>query len=45
MGRRSFGKASDEFIEKFFGAYLEMEGISAVLDANVEELSLLLAIT
>lgn len=38
MHRRALGKSTDELVEKFFGADLEMEGVSAVLDTNVEEL-------
>ena len=34
----SFGEASNKLIEEFFGGYLEMEGIAAVLDANVKQL-------
>lgn len=38
MDGRTFGKAADELIEEFLGADLEVEGVSAVLDAYVEEL-------
>jgi hypothetical protein len=36
--RRTFWEAPDELVEKLLCAYLEVEGISAVFDANVEEL-------
>jgi hypothetical protein len=39
MHRRSFGKSADELIEEFFGADLKVEGVAAVLDANVKELA------
>jgi hypothetical protein len=38
MDGRAFGKAADELVEEFLGANLEVEGVSAVLDADVEEL-------
>lgn len=31
-------KAPDQFIEEFFGADLQMKGISAIFDANVQKL-------
>ena len=34
--RWPFRKPSDELIEELFGADLEMEGVSAVLDADIE---------
>jgi len=37
--RRSFGEAADEFVQELLGANLEVEGVPAVLNANVEELS------
>jgi hypothetical protein len=36
--RRPLWKSPDKLVEKLFGAYLEVEGIAAVFDANVEEL-------
>jgi hypothetical protein len=36
--RRALGKAANEFVEKLFGADLEVERVAAVLDADVEEL-------
>ena len=33
---RSFGESADQFVEEVFGRDLEMEGIAAVLDENVE---------
>jgi hypothetical protein len=38
MHGRALGKAADEFIEELLGADLEVEGVAAVLDADVEEL-------
>jgi hypothetical protein len=36
--RRTFREAADKFIEELFGAYLEVESVAAVFDADVEEL-------
>jgi hypothetical protein len=36
--RRTFREAANELIEKLFGAYLKVESVAAVFDANVEEL-------
>jgi hypothetical protein len=36
--RGPFREAADEFVEKFFSAYLKVECVAAILDANVEEL-------
>jgi hypothetical protein len=38
MHGRSFGEASDELVEKLLGADLKMKRVSAVFDANVEQL-------
>jgi hypothetical protein len=38
MSGRSFGEASYKLVEKFFGAYLEVEWVSTVLDTYIEEL-------
>ena len=35
---RALGKAADELVEELLGADLEVEGVAAVLDADVEEL-------
>jgi len=35
--RRAFRKPTDELIEEFFGAYLEMKWISACLNEDVNE--------
>jgi hypothetical protein len=37
--RRSFGEAADELVKEFLCANLEVEGVSAVLNTDVEELS------
>lgn len=37
-GGGSLGEAADEFVEEVFGADLEMEGVAAVLDEDVEQL-------
>lgn len=34
----SLGEAADQFIEEFFGADLEMERVSAILDAYIQQL-------
>jgi hypothetical protein len=39
MHRGAFGEAADELVEELLGADLEVERVSAVLDADVEELS------
>jgi hypothetical protein len=39
MHRRAFGKSADELIKEFLCAYLKMEWVAAVLDADVQELS------
>jgi hypothetical protein len=44
MNRRTFGKSPDQFIEEFLCAYLEVERVSAVFDAYIEELRYLLAV-
>jgi hypothetical protein len=36
--RWALGETADEFIEELLGADLEVEGVAAVLDADVEEL-------
>lgn len=36
---RPLGKPPDQFIQKLFCADLEVKGVSAVLDADVEELN------
>lgn len=38
MYRRAFGEAAHQLIEEFLGADLEVKRISAVLNADVEEL-------
>jgi hypothetical protein len=38
MHGRSFGEASDELVEELLGADLKMKRVSAVFDANVEQL-------
>jgi hypothetical protein len=38
MHRRAFGKSADELIEEFLCAYLKMEWVAAVLDADVQEI-------
>jgi hypothetical protein len=38
MHRRPLRESPDELIEEFLRAYLEMEGVAAVFDADVEEL-------
>lgn len=38
MHRRTFWEPADELVEKFLGANLEVERVSAVFDAYVEEL-------
>lgn len=38
MHRRSLWKSTDELVEEFFRAYLEMEWVSAVLHADIKEL-------
>jgi hypothetical protein len=38
MNWRSFWKSPHKFVEEFFRADLEVEGISAILYANVEKL-------
>jgi hypothetical protein len=38
MHRRTFGESADELIEEFLCAYLEVERVAAILDANVQEL-------
>lgn len=35
---RSLGETTDEFVEEFFRADLEVEGVAAVFDEDVEEL-------
>jgi hypothetical protein len=35
---RAFREAADKLVEKFFGANLKVEGIPAVLNADIEEL-------
>jgi hypothetical protein len=35
---RALGEAANELIEELLGADLEVEGVAAVLDADVEEL-------
>ena len=39
MHRRTFGESADKLIEEFLCAYLELEGVSAILDTYVQELS------
>ena len=36
--RRALGEPTDKLIEEFLGADLQVEGVAAVLDADVEEL-------
>jgi hypothetical protein len=38
MDWRSLWESPDELVEEFFGAYLEVERVAAVLDADIEEL-------
>ena len=38
MQRRTFGEAPDELVEEFFCRDLEVEGVAAVFDADVEKL-------
>ena len=38
MDRRTLGETAHELVEEFFGGDLEVEGVSAVFDADVEEL-------
>jgi hypothetical protein len=35
---RAFGEAADKLVEKFLGANLKMEWVSAILNADIEEL-------
>lgn len=35
---RTLGEAANELVEELLGADLEVEGVAAVLDADVEEL-------
>ena len=39
MHRRTFGESADKLIEEFLCAYLEVEGVAAILDTYVQELS------
>jgi hypothetical protein len=38
MHWRAFGEAADKLIEKFLCANLKMERVSAILNADIEEL-------
>jgi hypothetical protein len=38
MHRRALWKSANEFVEKFLGADLKMESVSAVLNTDIEEL-------
>lgn len=38
MNWRAFGEAAHELIEELLGTDLEVEGVAAILDANVQEL-------
>jgi len=36
----TFGESADQLVEELLGADLEVEGVAAILDADVEELGL-----
>jgi hypothetical protein len=38
MHRRTLWESTDELVQEFLGAYLQMESVAAVFDANIEEL-------
>jgi hypothetical protein len=38
MHWRPFWEATDKFIEKLLGAYLQVKSVATVFDANIEEL-------
>lgn len=38
MDGRPFGEAADELVEEFFSTDLKVEGVPAILDADIQKL-------